>query len=186
MDRRKKLAKMSKEACGRFKDWLRQRSPWLADMWRLRHTLKPGTEYGHFQEGYFPKIGKLQRPVLPYREMVRRRYAYMKVGTSRLEAMLVLHLRCAGYLRTQVEEEIRRYAPSPLNPDLFAQKLGYRQRVLDYTFGAQGDKSIIDNHIGKRDVEKFDKYAEIIEYYSRVHDLIPTSIKYKIPRIKLR
>ena len=39
MDERRKLAKMPKMACGRFKDWLRQKNPWLADMWRLRRTL---------------------------------------------------------------------------------------------------------------------------------------------------
>ena len=106
MDERRKLAKMPKMVCGRFKDWLRERHPWLADIWRLRRTLQPGTKYGHFPESYFPKIGKLQRPVIPYREMVKRRYADMKVDASRLEAMLALHLRCAGYLRDQVEEEM--------------------------------------------------------------------------------
>ena len=84
MDERRKLTQMPKMACGRFKDWLRQRSPWLADIWRLRRTLQPGTEYGHFHEGYFPKIGTLQRPVVPYREMVKSRYTAMKVGMSRL------------------------------------------------------------------------------------------------------
>ncbi|MBD5417403.1 MAG: relaxase/mobilization nuclease domain-containing protein, partial [Desulfovibrio sp.] len=167
MDQRRKLAKMPKMACGRFKDWLRQRSPWLADIWRLRRTLQPGTEYGHFHEGYFPRIGKLQRPVVPYREMVRRRYADMKVGVSRLEVMLALHLRCAGYLRKQVEEEMQRHTLVPLQSDPLAPKLTYLQRVLDYAFGAHGDKIILDNHIGKPDVERFNKEAGIIEYYSK-------------------
>ena len=163
MDRRRKLAKMPKGACGRFKDWLRQRSPWLADIWRLRCTLQPGTEYGHFHEGYFHRIGKLQRPVVPYREMVRRRYADRKVGMSRLEAMLALHLRCAGYPRKQVEEEMQRHTHAPLQSDPLASRLAYLQRVLDYAFGAQGDKIILDNHIGKPDVEKFNKEAESVD-----------------------
>ena len=166
MDARQKLAKMPKMACGRFKDWLRQRSPWLADIWRLRRTVRPGIEYGHFHEGYFPKIGKLQRPLNPYREMVKRRYADRKVGASRLEAMLALHLRCAGYLRKQVEEEMQRHIPAHLQSDSLAPKLAYLQRVLDYAYGAQGDKIILDKHIGKPDVEKFNKEAEVIDCYS--------------------
>lgn len=157
---------MPKMASGRFKDWLRQRSPWLADIWRLRRTLQPGTDYGHFHEGYFPKIGKLQRPVIPYREMVKRRYTGMKVGMSRLEASLALHLRCAGYLRNQVEEEMQRHSPAPLQPDTLASKLGYLQRILGYAFGAQGDKIILEDHIGKPDVENFNNEAEIIDYYN--------------------
>ena len=154
-------------ACGRFKNWLRQKNPWLADMWRLRRTLQPSSRYGHFNEGYFPKIGKMQNPLIPYREMVRRRYADLKVGLSRLEAVLALHLRCAGYLRKQVEEEMQRHTRPPLQPDPLASKLGYMQRILDYAFGAQGDIIIRDDQIGKPEVEKFNREAEIIDYYGR-------------------
>lgn len=139
MDERRKLAKMPKMVCGRFKDWLRQKNPWLADMWRLRRTLHASTRYGHFNEGYFSKIGKLQNPLIPYREMVRGRYSDLKAGLSRLEAVLALHLRCAGYLRKQGEEEMQRHTPPPLKSNPLAPKLGYLQRVLDYAFGAQGD-----------------------------------------------
>lgn len=172
MDWRRKLGKIPEMACGRFKDWVRHRSPWLTDIWRLRRTLQPGTECGHFHDGYFPKFGKLQRPVVPYREMVRRRYADMKVGKSSLEAALALHLRCAGYLRKQVEEEMQRHTPAPLQSDSLAPKLGYLQRILDYAFGAQGDKIILDNHIGKPEVEKFNKEAEIIDYYLNNQDFL--------------
>ena len=167
MDEHRKLDKMPKMSCGRFKDWLRQKNPWLADMWRLRRTLQPSSRYGHFNEGYFPKIGKMQNPLIPYREMVRRRYSDIKVGLSRMEAVLALHLRCAGYLRKQVEEEMQRHTPPPLHPDPLTPKLGYMQRILDYAFGAQGDIIIKDDHIGKPEVEKFNREAEIIEYYSR-------------------
>ena len=164
MDERRKLTQMPKMACGRFKDWLRQRSPWLADIWRLRRTLQLGTEHGHFHEGYFPKIGTLQRPVVPYREMVKSRYTAMKVGMSRLEAVLALHLRCAGYLRKQVHEELQRHMPVQLQVDQLAPKLDYLQRILDYAFGAQGDKCILDDHIGQSEVEKCNKEAEIIAH----------------------
>lgn len=91
--------------------------------------------------------------------MVRRRYADLRVGLSRLEAVLALHLRCAGYHRKQVEEEMQRHTPTPIQPDPLAPKLGYMQRILDYAFGTQGDIIIIDEHIGKPEVEKFNNEA---------------------------
>lgn len=186
MDERRKLAKMPKMSCSRFKDWLRQRSPWLGDIWRLRRSLQPGVEYGHFSEGYFPRIGKLQKPLIPYREMVRRRYAAMKIGMSRLEAALALHLRCAGYLRKQVEEEMQRHTPAPLQSDSLAPKLAYLQRILDYAFGAQGDKFILDHHIGKPDVEKFTKEAEVIDYYAYNSDNLQTQKQSGQQRVRMK
>ena len=129
--------------------------------------MQPSNRYGHFNEGYLPKIGKMQNPLIPYREMVTRRYSDLKVGLSRLEAVLALHLRCAGYLRKQVEEEMQRHTPPPLKPDPLTPKLGYMQRILDYAFGAHGDIIIRDDHIGKPEVEKFNKEAEMIYHYSR-------------------
>ncbi len=61
---------------------------------------------------------------------------------------------------------MQRHTPPPLKPDPLAPKLGYMQRILDYAFGAQRDIIIRDNQIGKPEVEKFNKEAEIIEYYS--------------------
>lgn len=164
---RKELHKMPKLACGRFKDWLRQRNSWLADIWRLRRLLKPGMKYGHFEEGRFPKIGKLQNPLIAYREMVKRRYADMKLAQSRIDAGTALHLRCAGYLRKEVEEEMQRHTPPPANPADLAPKLDYIQRILDYAFGAQGDIWVIGQRLGKPEVEKFNKEAEIIDYYMK-------------------
>lgn len=144
----------------------RYRNPWLADIWRLRRLLKPGMKYGHFEEGQFPKIGKLQNPLIPYREMVIRRYADMKLPQSRINAGTALHLRCAGYLRKEVEEEMQRHSPpSPAHQDDLSPKIGYLQRILDYAFGAQGDISVIEQRLGKSEVEKFNKEAEIIDYY---------------------
>ena len=168
---------MPKSACVRFKDWLRQRSPWLADIWRLRRTLQAGTEYRHFPEGYFPKIGKPQKPLISYREMVKRRFADREVGASRLEATLALHLRCAGYLRKQVEEEMQRHTPALLQSDSLAPKLAYLQRILDYAFGAQGDKIILDNHIGMPEVEKNNRESKTIEDYSRINQILNQELK---------
>ena len=62
---------------------------------------------------------------------------------------------------------MQRHTPAPIQPDPLAPKLGYLQRILDYAFGAQGDIIIKDDQIGKPEVEKFNREAEIIDYYSR-------------------
>ena len=105
----------------------------------------------------------MQNPLIPYREMVRRRYSDLKVGISRLEAVLALHLRCAGYLRKQVEEEMQRHTPPPLKPDPLAPKLGYMQRILDYAFGTQGDIIVIEHKLKMREIEQFNHEAEVID-----------------------
>ena len=176
---------MPKLACGSFKDWLRQRSPWLADIWRLRRILKPGTKYGHFQEGQLPKIGKLQNPLIPYREMVKRRHKGLE--WSRLEATTALHLRCAGYLRKEVEEEMQRHTPQyPAHPDGLSPKIGYLQRILDYAFGAQGDIWVIGQRLGKPEVKKFNKEAEIIDYYMKKPEETPSHQQYSQQRFRTR
>lgn len=90
----------------------------------------------------------------------------MKVDRSGLEVMLALHTRCAGHVRKQVKEEMQRDTPAPLQSESHAPKLACLQQVLDYAYGAHGDKISLDNHIGKPDVEKFNKEAEGMDYYS--------------------
>ena len=60
---------------------------------------------------------------------------------------------------------MQRHTPPSLKPDPLIPKLDYLRRILDYAFGAQGDIIIRDDQIGKREVEKFNKEAEIIDYY---------------------
>lgn len=71
---------------------------------------------------------------------------------------------------------MQRHTPAPLLSDSLAPKLAPLQRILDYAYGAQGDKIILDNHIGRPDVEKANKEAEIIEYYSK-HSLQSSNLK---------
>ena len=140
--------------------------------------------YGHFEEGHFLKVGKMQNPLIPYREMVKRRYAGLTL--SRLEAATALHLRCAGYSRKEVEEEIQRHSPPPANSADPAPKLEYIQRILDYAFGEQGDIWVIGQRLGKPEVEKFNKEAEIIGYYMKHPPNEPLQTGIARPRHKLR
>lgn len=75
--------------------------------------------------------------------------------------------RFHGYLRKEVEEEKERHSPPPAHPDDHSPKIGYLRRILDYAFGAQGDIWVIGQRLGKQDVKKFNKEAEIIDYYMK-------------------
>ena len=140
-------------------------------------------QYGHFGEGYFPKVGKLQKLLIPYREMVKRRHK--DLSQSRLEAATVYHLRCAGYLRSEVEEEMQRHTPRPAHPDELSSKIGSLQRILDYAFGANGDILVINQKLSKPDVEKFNKEAEVIDYYMKYQQEIQCK-QYIQNRLKIR
>ena len=159
------FAKTKQGRSGRFKDWLRQRNLWLADIWHLRRLLKPGMKYGQFADGQFPKIWKLQNPLIAYLEMVRRRHA--DYNKSRLEVAIALHLRCAGYLRKELEEEMQRHSPPAPHQDDLLLKIGYSRRILDYAFGTQGDIWVLGQQLGKPEAEKLNKEAEIIAYYMK-------------------
>ncbi len=90
----------------------------------------------------------------------------MKLAQSRIDAGTALHLRCAGYLRKEVEEEMQRHSPAPrAQQDDLSPKIGYLQRILDYAFGAQGDIWVIGQRLDQTEVKKFNKEAEIIDYY---------------------
>ncbi len=96
--------------------------------------------------------------------MVRGRHA--DFNQSMLEASTALHLRCAGYLRKEVEEEMREHT-LPAHSDDLLSKIGYLQRILDYAFGACGGILVIGQKLGKTEVEKFNKEAEVIDYYMK-------------------
>ena len=97
--------------------------------------------------------------------MVKRRHK--DLSQSRLEAATVYHLRCAGYLRSEVEEEIQRHTPPSAQPDALLANAGYVQRILDFAFGAYGDILVINQKLSKPEVEKFNKEAEVIDYYMK-------------------
>lgn len=136
------------------------------------------------KEGRFPKIGKLQNPLIAYLEMVRRHHA--EFNKSRLKASTALHLRCAGYHRKEVQEEMERHSPPPAHPDDLSPKIGYLQRILDYAFGAQGDIWVLGQRLNQTEVEKFNKEAEIIDYYMKHPPNEPLQTGIARPRHKLR
>lgn len=124
----------------RFKQWLGRRSGRLANIWRFRHRIAPGMEV---RRPRFPKTGTLDAPFTAYQEMVRRRFAdEANMARSRLDAATVLYLRCAGYDRQTVQEELERHTPAPDNERSWHEKIDYVQRIMSYAFGTAGDIDI--------------------------------------------
>lgn len=68
----------------RFKHWLGKRSPRQANLWRFRRRVAPDMRVRPFE---FPRTGALSTPFPAYREMVKRRFADVKLARSRLDYM---------------------------------------------------------------------------------------------------
>lgn len=92
----------------RFKHWLGKRSPRQANLWCFRRRVAPHMQVRPFE---FPRTGVLTTPFPAYREMVKRRFADVKLAQSRLDYMTALYLRCAGYTKTEVSDELARHSP---------------------------------------------------------------------------
>ncbi|WP_165176410.1 relaxase/mobilization nuclease domain-containing protein [Desulfovibrio sp. ZJ369] len=93
------------ERLRRFKHWLGERSPYLGNLWRFRRRITPGVEV---RKREFPKVGTLAFPYAAYRNMVKQRFPE-KMDESRLDAAIVLYMRCAGYTMQEVANELYRH-----------------------------------------------------------------------------
>ncbi len=96
------------ERLPRFKHWLGKRSPHLGNLWRFRKRIAPGVEV---RKREFPRGGTLTSPYAAYREMVKKRFPE-KMDESRLDAAIALYMRCAGYTRQEVANELFRHTPA--------------------------------------------------------------------------
>ena len=76
------------ERLRRFKHWFGKRNPRQANLWRFRRRIAPHMRVRPFE---FPRTGALSAPFPAYREMVKRRFADVKLARSRLfyEHMIV-------------------------------------------------------------------------------------------------
>ena len=83
--------------------------PRLGNLWRFRKRIAPGVEV---RKREFPKVGKLTSPYAAYREMVKKRFPE-KMDESRLDAAIVLYMRCAGYTPQEVANELFQTHPRP-------------------------------------------------------------------------
>ena len=92
----------------RFKYRLGKRDAYRANLWRFRKRIAPEANVRKFG---FPKTGTLSSPYAAYREMVKKRFLE-KMDESRLDAVIALYMRCAGYTPQEVANDLYRHAPA--------------------------------------------------------------------------
>ncbi len=139
------------ERLRRFKPWLGKRSPRLGNLWRFRKRIAPGVEV---RKREFPKVGKLTSPYAAYREMVKKRFPE-KMDESRLDAAIVLYMRCAGYTPQEVANELFRHTPARPKGQNRDERIDYGRRVVWYAFGTAGDIDIANVQPTEKQINNF-------------------------------
>lgn len=149
----------------RFKHWLGKRSPRLANLWRFRRRITSDMRVRQFE---FPRTGALDTPFVAYQEMVKRRFADVKLARSRLDYMTALYLRCAGYSKADVANGIDRHTPAPTDERGRHEKINYGRRIVGHAFGVAGDIDIAAFQPTLEQIQKFNIEAEEMER-ERIH-----------------
>lgn len=145
----------------RFKHWLGKRSPRLGNLWKFRRRITPDMEVREFE---FPKTGTLSTPFAAYQEVVKRRFADVKLARSRLDYMTALYLRCAGYSRADVANGIYRHTPAQTTERERNEKIDYGRRIVSHAFGTAGDIDIADVRPTPEQIQQFNAEAEQMGY----------------------
>ena len=148
------------ERLRRFKQWLGKRSPCLANLWRFRRRIAPDMRVRPFE---FPRTGALTAPFPAYREMVKRRFADVKLARSRLDYMTALYLRCAGYTKPEVSDELARHSPAPSSQCKKNIRVFYEHRIVGQAFGVAGDIDIASFQPTLEQIQNFNREAEEME-----------------------
>ncbi len=106
---RKKRAK-ARRSLPRFKTWLGNKNHRLGQPWRFRERITPDMQVREYN---VEPLCKLKRPFLCFQDMLREKYADIRMDQSRLDAETALHLRCVGYTQDEVDRELTRPPPAP-------------------------------------------------------------------------
>lgn len=95
--------------------------------------------------------------------MVKRRFADVKLARSRLDYMTALYLRCAGYTKAEVSEELARHAPAPSAQREKNIRVFYEHRIVGQAFGVAGDIDIASFQPTPEQIQNFNQEAEEME-----------------------
>lgn len=144
----------------RFKHWLGKRNPRLANLWRFRRRITSDMRVRKFE---FPRTGTLDTPFSVYQEMVKRRFSDMNLARARLDYMTALYLRCSGYTKAEVSEELSRHTPAPSTQREKNIKFFYEHRIVGQAFGVAGDIDIASFQPTLEQIQKFNREAEEME-----------------------
>ena len=126
-----------------------------AERWKFRRRIvKPPRA--------FPKIGELASPYSAYRELLSQKIPE-KTDPSRLDAMIALRMRVAGYTKQEVDSEIYRKAQELRRKTEHRNWTEYARRVTKYAFGAAGDIDIAALEPTPEKILAFHQEAETLE-----------------------
>lgn len=100
--------------------------------------------------------------------MVKRRFADVKLAQSRLDYMTALYLRCAGYSKADVSEELARHAPAPSSQREKNIRVFYEHRIVGQAFSVAGDIDIASFQPTPEQILNFNHEAEEMER-ERIH-----------------
>lgn len=143
----------------RFATWLTDRNTRARVLWRYRRRLLVGMEVKPFE---FPKIGNMASPYRAYRELLLKKFPE-KMDESRLDAMIALRMRIAGYTRQEVANELHREA-RPLRKEKESRGWkNYAARTVWYAFGVAGDIDIAAFKPTPEKILSFHQEAERLE-----------------------
>jgi hypothetical protein len=128
-------------------------------LWKFRNRITPDMRLERFT---FSKIGNLEQPYRAYRELVRKRFLE-KMDESRLDAMIAMYMRCAGYTYNEVGNAIYKQVRSLRGEQEHRSWDDYPQRMINYAFGAAGDIDIAAFRPTPEKITSFHQEAERLE-----------------------
>ena len=143
----------------RFVTWLdgRNRRARLLLRYRRRAELSPDVKTFEF-----PRISDMASPYTAYRELLLSK-SPEKIDESRLDAMIALRMRLAGYTRGEVGNEIYRKAQELRRKTEHRDWRDYASRATIYAFGAAGHIDIMNFNPTPEKILAFHQEAEKLE-----------------------
>jgi hypothetical protein len=145
---------------GTFRKWLGQKKSLLRlQLWRFRRRVAPGVNVGKFE---FPKPDDLSAPYTAYRELIKRRFPE-KLDESRLDALVALHMRCAGYADRDVGAGILQEAKPLRQEREHRDWRDYAKRIVNYAFLTPGNIAIAALNPTPEFIQKLHEEAREIE-----------------------
>lgn len=99
--------------------------------------------------------------------MVKKRFPE-KMDETRLDAVIALYMRCAGYTVQEVVNEVYRHTPARPQGQNRDERIDYSRRVAWYAFGTAGDIDIANINPSPEQIWKFIAEVRQIEWQHTV------------------
>lgn len=110
----------------------------------------------------FPKIGSLAAPYRACLEILQKENPGA-IDASRMDSLLALHMRLAGYTPQETANEMYRQARPLRREKENRDWIDYARRMVWYAFGAPGDIDLAAAKPTKELIQTFQREAERIE-----------------------